>query len=210
MKRSGMLAGILWIAFGARELLVGSLAPTLQPVPPAMPLESLPLQILGEGWRGENVPLDPDVKQRAKVAAYVQRTYQGDRASLWFYVGYVDRWVPEAIHHPDVCFPGSGFEQIAKNAITVPDATIGTPLNFREYLWNNPRGGGTYTLSTFYYNGKFEPDEWKLRWDGIFGVPYFVVITISGTLTGNLEETREFYSEVVRRSMPRLLEHFAR
>jgi hypothetical protein len=127
-----------------------------------VPLESLPLQILGEGWRGENVPLDPDVKQRAKVAAYVQRTYQGDRASLWFYVGYVDRWVPEAIHHPDVCFPGSGFEQIAKNAITVPDATIGTPLNFREYLWNSPRGGGTYTLSTFYYNGKFEPDEWKL------------------------------------------------
>ncbi len=166
------------------------------------------MDAVGTGWIGENVPLDEDVEKMARVTAYLQRKYLKGGLSLWLYVGYVGCWSPGATHHPGVCFPGSGFELVTKNTVAIPAPGLTKEMRFKEFLWNGPHDGGTYTLSTFYYNGKFEPEEWRLRWDSLFGVRYFAIITLSGSQAGSLEETRSVYQDAARRSMPRLLEHF--
>lgn len=208
MKRSVLLATILWAAFGLRALCVHALLPNTTPVPLRLPFSKLPMDAVGPAWRGEDVPLDEDVEKRAKVSAYLQRNYFKEGQSLWFYVGYVGVWSPESIHHPEVCFPGSGFELVRKEVITLPAPGFAKELRFKEFLWKNPGGGGTYTLSTFYYNGKLEPEDWRLRWDSLLGIRYFAVITLSGNQLGSLEETRNVFQEVARRAIPLLLQHF--
>lgn len=208
MKRTLLLVAIFWTAFGVRT--TGSKALNLRrdPVPLRTPFSLLPMEICGPGWAGENIPLDEDVKTRARVSTYVQRSYRRDSAILWLYVGYVDHWAPESIHHPDICFPGGGYEQIMKGLVTIPAPGVLPDLRFNEYLWNHPRGGGTYTLSSFYYDGKLEPEEWHLRWDSLGGIKYFAVITISGTQVGSIAETRRVYQQVALRALPEILKHF--
>ena len=208
MSRALVLACILWVAFGIRAAWVSSLLPEGGPVPLRIPFSLLHMDAVGPGWIGENVPLDEDVERQARVTAYIQRNYRKGGLSLWFYVGYVGHWSPGSIHHPDICFPGSGFELVAKGTATIPAPGLSKELRFKEFRWKDPHEGETYTLSTFYYNGKFEPEEWRLRWDSLFGVRYFAIITISGSQTGSLEETRSEYQDVARRAMPLLLEHF--
>ena len=171
------------------------------------------------------MPLEEAVERLAGTTSYLQRTYQRDGQALWFYVGYVGGWSPEALHHPGVCFPGNGLELEQEKIVTIsPHAPgIGPPsglaptlegkssktdFRFKEFLWRNLGGGGTFTLSTFYYHGKFEPEEWRVRADRIIGIRYFAVITISGAFSGSADETRDICYEAVRKAVPRLLEHF--
>jgi len=209
MKRALTLACLLWIAFAARVWGVKEVSTYRQPVPLRMPLDDLPMGVCGPEWVGEDTPLDDEVLARARVSSYVQRSYRRGSANLWFYVGYVARWEPESIHHPAICFPGSGYELILDRKIELSAPGFDKPLRFKEYLWNSPRSGGTYTLTAFYYNGKFEPDDWRLRMDSLAGVKYFAIVTVSGSLLGSVEETRAVYQEVLKRSMPVLVRHFA-
>jgi hypothetical protein len=79
---------------------------------------------------------------------------------------------------------------------------------FAEYRWRSPRGGGTYTLSSFYYDGKFQPDEWRLRMDSLSGIRYFAIVSLSGSVASSMEETRELYQGALQRVLPVLLRHF--
>ncbi|MBI4603853.1 MAG: exosortase-associated EpsI family protein [Planctomycetes bacterium] len=207
MSRAAVLCSILWGACAVRVFGVGALLPDREPVPLRVPFSRFPMDVFGPEWRGEDVPLEDAVEKRAKVTSYIQRQYARDDVSLWLYVGYVSAWSPESIHNPDVCFPGSGFEVVSKGTVVVPEPSFPRELRFKEFLWKSARGAGVYTLSTFCYNGKLEPEELRLRWDSFRGVRCFAVITLSGVQLGTLDETRKLYFDLVRRSVPRLVEH---
>ncbi len=210
MKRAITLVAVFWSAFAFRTASMSALGLHREPVPLRVPFSELPMNVCGPAWVGESVPLDEDVEKRAKLSAYVQRIYRSESAALWLYVGYVARWTPESIHHPDICFPGSGYEQVIKANVSIPIPDFSTEPRFREYLWNHPRSGGTYTLTSFYYNGKLEPDEWRLRMDSLSGIPYFAIITISGSRLGSIDETRQLYQGVAQRVIPEILKHFSK
>lgn len=205
MSRAVFLAACLWASFGLRFFLVR----TLDPVPLTKSFNALPMGILGQDWVGQDMPLDDDVLERSKVSDYVQRTYRRGGVSLWIYVGYVNQWKPEAIHHPEICFPANGFVLTNKGDVTLEIPGVAGESRFKESLWTHPRGAGTYTLTAFYYNGKLEPEEWRLRRDSLKGIPYFAIVTYSGDQVGDLEETRKLYQGLLRQSLPQVLQHFA-
>ena len=68
--------------------------------------------------------------------------------------------------------------------------------------------GRAYSLSTFYYNGRLQPNVQSLRFaDRLEGISGYAIITLFGRFAGSLEETREVYFELVRRAAPALLNH---
>jgi len=208
MSRLAALAFILWAAYGLRALLLKEHLPDTNPVPLRIPLSEFPREALGSDWTGWDVPLDENVEKRARVSAYLQREYKSRGSTLWFYVGYVAKWSPGSIHHPSICFPGSGFELEDTATVVVAVPGMQEEALFTEYLWRTPQGGGTYTLSSFYYNGKFQPEEWRLRMDSLSGIRYFAIVTLSGSLASSMEETRELYQGALQQALPVLLRHF--
>src|SRR5215472_11020246 len=75
-------------------------------------LEGLPTQ-LGD-WQGESIEMDPKHVRRAQLAGFKACRYlnqkTGDAVTVYLVCGrpqYV------AVHTPDVCFQGNGFEKTA-------------------------------------------------------------------------------------------------
>ncbi len=207
MKHTTVLALLLVSAAAARILYDHSLAPEAIAAPPRIPFSEFPLDVAGPGWRGQTLELDEAVIERSGVSDYVSQRYTDGRRTLWVYVGYVGGYSPDSIHYPEICFPGNGLELESKAVRRFPISGIADDAAMNEYLWRRKPGGGTYTLSTFCYNGKFEPHEWRLRADRIVGIPYFAIITISGDLMGDLETTRAVYHSVLERMIPQLMKH---
>lgn len=207
MKRATALALVFAGAATLRLLYDAAIAPDVTAAPLRVPFEEFPLDLAGPDWRGENVPLEDAVIERSGVSDYLNQRYTDGRRYLWVYVGYVSGFSPDSIHYPDVCYPASGLELESKDVRTIPVSGVNAGVAMNEYVWRRRLGGGTYTLSTFCYNGKFEPHEWRLRADRIVGIRYFSIITISGDLLGDMKTTRSVYAGLARRMIPRLLEH---
>lgn len=208
MKRFAALAAIFWTAFAVRTAYVRFVAPDRTPLPLRKPFSELPMEILGPGWTGRDEPLDADTLRVARVSDYVQRVYSRPGHQVALYVGYVSGRVPDAIHYPGICFPGGGLELEREATVELPRGESIAQPRFREYVWRHPARGGTYTLSSFYYNGKFEPDPGRLMAERVLGVRYFALITLSGSIAGSLDETQEVCREALSRALPRILEHF--
>ena len=207
MKRATVLTLLFVSAAAARIVYDSSFAPDAVAEPLRISFTEFPLDVAGPGWRGERVPLDDAVIERSGVTDYLNQHYSSGRRSIWVYAGYVSGYSPDSIHYPDVCFPASGFELESKSVRRIWLSGAAEDVAMNEYIWRRELGGGTYTLSTFCYNGRFEPHEWRLRADRIVGIRYFTIITISGDLVGGLEYTRSVYADVARRMIPRLMEH---
>ena len=211
MKRATVLALLFVIAAAARIVYDSTFAPDAVAEPLRISFTDFPLDVAGPGWRGERVPLDDAVIERSGVTDYLNQHYSSGRRRIWVYAGYVSGYSPDAIHYPDVCFPASGLELESKSVRRIPldrvAEDVAEDVAMNEYIWRREFGGGTYTLSTFCYNGKFEPHEWRLRSDRIVGIRYFTIITISGDLVGGLEHTRSLYADIARRMIARLMKH---
>ncbi len=207
MKRTTILALLFMSAAAARIVYDVSLAPDAVAEPLRISFTDFPLDVAGPGWRGERVPLDDAVIERSGVTDYLNQRYSNGRRHISVYAGYVSGYSPDSIHYPDVCFPASGFELESKSVRRIPLDGVAEAIAMNETIWRRELGGGTYTLSTFCYNGKFEPQVWRLRADRIVGIRYFTVITIAGDLVGGLEQTRSVYADVARRMIARLMEH---
>jgi hypothetical protein len=82
-------------------------------------LENVPMNI-GD-WKGENLPVEDQVKKTAGARGYVSRDYvnelSGERVGIWLIVGH-SRDVMR--HTPDVCYPSSGFKTRAPENAKVP------------------------------------------------------------------------------------------
>lgn len=208
MSRFMVLGLVLWGGYGLRLLVDRAMLAGLEPLPLRIPFEELPLDVVGPRWEGRDVPLEDAIRERAGVSAYLLRSYRREDRSLWFYAGYVSGAAPRAIHHPGVCFPASGLALTREQVVRLPVTGIKDPPAFQEYLWTHIDGGSAYTLTTFHYNGIFDPEEWRLRAARLFGLRYFAVITVSAQVRGSVEETRGLCEDVLRRALPQLLRHF--
>jgi EpsI family protein len=64
-------------------------------------------------WRGEDVPLDPEVIKVAAVSDHLNRQYSSSTRSLGLYIGYYQsQRQGESLHSPLFCLPGSGWQPI--------------------------------------------------------------------------------------------------
>ena len=207
MNRVVILATILWTVLGLRLVYDATLAPDTTPASLRLPFSEFGLYDLRSGWQGMDVPLDKATEDRAGTTAYINRYFTDKRHGLWVYVGFVSGWTPESIHYPDICFPATGLELRSKETLKIPVDGFESPLAFHEYQWSRGLNRPTYTLSTFYYNGKFAPAEYDLRMERILGVRHFTILTISGDFVGSLQETREHFSSVVNEVVPALIRH---
>lgn len=219
MHRVSALVIILMVAGGLRLVLDLAL-PGRDPVPLAAPFEPFGGPGLGEDWERESQVLSDDVVGESRVTDYLYHLYRkpGEGRLFWLYVGYVDHWDPEAIHHPKVCFPSAGLDLVEVGEIDLPvtlpsRAAAGgeesREIRFNELVSRDSRGQSLYTLYTFYYRGKFEPSQRRMHADRVLGIPYFAIITISGPLVGgSLEDTRAEFRESVGTLIPQVLTHF--
>ncbi|HLU50457.1 MAG TPA: exosortase-associated EpsI family protein [Planctomycetota bacterium] len=207
-------AGILLILFGC--LLAGRVAwdqarhATFAPLPLRVPFSEFGARVLSNGMRAEDRPLETRVEEVARVDDYINRWYSDGRRSLWFWVGFVSGWRPEAVHYPDVCFPTQGMSLIAQRTVELDLSPAPSPAPFHEYEWLDEFNRRTYTLSTFFYRGRFapfDPESLQLRLERSLGIRYFAMITVSGPFQGELLETRAFYADVLRETIPQLIEH---
>jgi hypothetical protein len=206
MKRFGMLAFVLWLAFGLRLLYDHAVAPNLSPLELRIPFEELPMDVVGGGWDGRNVILSPEVVQAVGLSDFLQREYRsGDRSFLLF-VGYVSGGFPDAVHSPHNDTPAESWKLESQGTTTIPCVEMSQPLRFLESVWSNRHGERTYTLSSFYSSGKLEP-ELHFRVDRRHGARYFATVALSGPVVGDLTETRCVLGEVVTHLMPTLLRH---
>ena len=209
MRRARILALLLWTALGLSYLLGSTQGPRLPPAPIKVPLSRFPFEVPGPPWKGEDRPLPAETVSVAHVSDHLSRRYSDGRRSFWLYVGYVQGWNPAGIHHPLVCFPNIGLELEQSEVVNLDDPAGARKVSFLEsQWWKEGQDNRIYTLNTFYYNGKFEPEEWKLRAERLVGLRYFAVITISGKMEPTLEETRNTYFDLARRILPELLKHF--
>jgi len=211
MSRFPIVAGVLVLSFGLRVVYDAVWAPDTTPLPPRIPLSDLPMDIAGPGWVGENAPLQADVVRIAEVCEYVHRVYRCGDSTMWLYVGYVAGWKPSAIHYPGVCYPSGGLELESERVVTIPCQGTSKELSFRESEWKETLGtrSSVYSLTSFYYSGKFEPNVWRMRADSIEGIRYFATVTLSGGFMDSLEETRKAYAQVLCRVVENLLKHFS-
>lgn len=208
MSRISILAFILLFALGADQAYQRFFSPRATSSPLRIPFARFPMDFPGPGWEGKDVPLMAETERIAMVTDYIQRTYTRGSREVWFYVGYVQGWTPTAVHHPGICFPLRGLILQREEVVTINVPGITAPLRFNETLWQQELGGSFYTLSTFYYRGKFEPSENQLRLDRFLGIDYFAIITVSGTFTGSQNRDREIYFDLIRKAVPELLNHF--
>ena len=105
--------------------------------PLRMSFSLFPMQI-GE-WRGvQRPPFTDDILKVLGLDDYLTRYYQGaDRSVVDVYIGY---WRSQqqggAIHSPQNCLPGAGWEPVSQRALSFPDPRnpSGPPLTVNRYL----------------------------------------------------------------------------
>jgi len=206
MKKAPFILAAVLAAASVVDLV---LAPRSTFTPLRATLKDIPMDLLGPEWTGVDTPMPEETLRIASVSDYLQRSYRKEDQWLWFYVGYVPGWNPSGIHYPDVCFPAHGLIRDGEEEdVTVAAPGIPKELRFKESHWRDDRGGRRFTMTTFYYRGRFEPSELKLRRDRFLGIDYFAIITVSGSWKGSLEATRSFYHDLLRRAVPELLQRF--
>jgi hypothetical protein len=124
------------VAVGVAVLLVCGLVhglwtdrwrPAAEPRAWAERLQNVP-STLGD-WEGQDVPLEPKKLQIAETAGSLARNYvnrrTGARVALVLVCG---RPGPVAVHAPDVCYPGSGYELVESPVrYTVPSRVNNGP-----------------------------------------------------------------------------------
>lgn len=81
-------------------------------------LHDIPLDI--EGWSGSEQKIDPERLAQAEAAGCLARSYAGDtdekRLSVVLLCG---RFGPLAVHTPEVCYGGAGYEMLGSPARSV-------------------------------------------------------------------------------------------
>jgi hypothetical protein len=172
-----------------------------------LPFTSFPPGIAGPEWKEQDVPLREVERSTIGVTDYLQRRYTRGDQEIWLYAGFIAGRSRGTIHPPEYCLPASGYELQETDSITLDVPGFPQPTRWKENLWRDARGAPVYCLHTLYYNGSFEPEDWRLRTARVLGVPYFVTLNVMGAYTGSLEETRSHYRGLLETAVPLLVRH---
>jgi EpsI family protein len=98
--------------------------------PPRVSFAQFP-SILGD-WTGQELPpMEPRILAILGVDDYMNRAYfRTDRVAAGLYIGYYkSQRQGDAIHSPQNCLPGAGWEPLVTGILTIPTATPDGPTN---------------------------------------------------------------------------------
>jgi hypothetical protein len=131
-------------------------------------LEKVPENI-GD-WRGENMAVDPIVRETAGAVGAVSRVYRnvrtGETVDLWLIVGHAKDIVR---HTPNICYRGSGFEACAAEDSVYPlvegDETLATFLTNTFYKEDSLTGRTLKRVFWTWYNPDEDENEGKVVWE---------------------------------------------
>jgi len=96
--------------------------------PPRVSFERFPSQL--GGWSGQQLPAMEDrILAILGVDDYLNRVYYGpDRSAAGLYIGYYkSQRQGDAIHSPQNCLPGAGWEPTQKGLLTISTVAAGVP-----------------------------------------------------------------------------------
>jgi EpsI family protein len=114
IARCAVLIGLFAVAIAARASLDSPREMTT-----AEALDQFPRAI--GAWRGEDVPLDPQVIKVAAVSDHLNRQYSSAGGSgVSLYIGYYrSQRQGESLHSPLFCMPGTGWQPIKTETTSV-------------------------------------------------------------------------------------------
>lgn len=86
---------------------------------PREPLSSIPKSF--QGWESANQAFPTDVLSNLGVDEYLMRRFTKGKDCIWLYVGYYKNQKEGAMpHSPKHCYPGSGFNPIRNDVVSIP------------------------------------------------------------------------------------------
>ncbi|MHB8773316.1 MAG: exosortase C-terminal domain/associated protein EpsI [Syntrophales bacterium] len=86
---------------------------------PREPLASFPVSI--DGWDGKDQLFPSRILENLGVDEYLVRNFTKGKDSIWLYIGYYRNQKEGAVpHSPRHCYPGTGFNPIRHDVITIP------------------------------------------------------------------------------------------
>jgi exosortase/archaeosortase family protein len=133
-RRIAPALGLLLVGVAAQaalERLVDIPRPPLR-----RPLVSLPLR-LGD-WVGQDLPVDPEIVERAQADEYLSRSYvdaknPGRQVTLW---ANYSRFGLNLRHSPEVCLPSGGWEKVeAQTRVVEVPGPDGTPSKLTQLAY---------------------------------------------------------------------------
>jgi len=108
-------------------------ASKMESVPPRAGFATFPLTV-GE-WNGREAgPFEDRVLRALGVDDYLNRTYTSQRRAAGLYIGYYrSQRQGDTIHSPLNCLPGSGWEPVTKERVTI-DVGANPPIAVNQFL----------------------------------------------------------------------------
>lgn len=120
-------------------------------------------------WRGDDMPVDPNVRKTAGAIGAVQREYHnvrtGEKVRLWLIVGHARE---VSYHTPDVCYPGQGFQARASENSVYPMVFPDQPkTDFLTNTFLRESSAGQQLERVFWnwYNPSNKENEGKVVWE---------------------------------------------
>jgi hypothetical protein len=122
-------------------------------------------------WRGEDMQIDPTVRQTAGAIGAVSRTYRNIRTNetveLWLVVGHAR---DISAHTPNICYQASGFEKRAPDDSLYPMSFNGqTPAQFwtNTFFQEDAAQGRRLMRRVFWswYNPENDANEGRVVWE---------------------------------------------
>jgi hypothetical protein len=131
-------------------------------------LESIPNKI-GD-WVGEDMTIDPTVRQTAGAVGAVSRVYRnsrtGDKVDLWLIVGH-GRVI--AAHTPNICYQASGFEMRAAESSLYPmvfsDQPRESPFWTNTFFKEDVTGRRLVRVFWSWYNPESADNQGQVVWE---------------------------------------------
>jgi EpsI family protein len=158
--------------FIAGLVLVGGIFATHSIRPPTAPQQHRPLEEFPAAiglWHSEDLPYSPAVVQAIGADDYTNREYSGGDRPVELYIGYYkDQRSGDAIHSPQNCLPGAGWEPVRYTILQIGSAD--RPVLVNEYIVEK---GKSRDLVLYWYqaHGRIVASEyWAKFWlvaDGV-------------------------------------------
>jgi hypothetical protein len=120
-------------------------------------------------WRGDDLPVDEQIRKKAGAIGAVQREYHnvrtGEKVRLWLIVGHA-REVSN--HTPDICYPSQGFQARASgNSVYTMVFTDQPKTDFltNTFLRENATGQQLERVFWNWYNPMNKANEGQVVWE---------------------------------------------
>ena len=135
-------------------------------IPPHQPLAEVPRQ-LGDWEALKDETIDADTLAVLKANDYLVRTYRnGEETAGLFIAYYRAQHAGESMHSPKNCLPGSGWQPVENDRVSLGIDPSGRPVWVNRYIVEKD---GQRTLSLYWYqeNGRTIASEY---WGKIYMV----------------------------------------